>query len=303
MAARFFARLPADANVVVETPPELMSLFEHNFRALRFERFTHWRPARDVDVHLPITQLATIAGIRTAAEIDGSPYLRAVPEQVDAWRRRLGGAPNVRRVGVVWHGNVRNARDRWRAAPLRAWAPLARLEGVQFHALQVDATDAELRDAPIRLEPTHARIGDMADTAALMTALDAVVSVDTATAHLAGALGCPVWLPNPLVSDYRWGVDRADSPWYSSMRVVRQSITFRCFLAHINGIKEVGIEKAGLWWSWRVVGPLEGPFLGHARFHRKAGADDGPVRGQYVLRRGSVLTWDAGRYRLRYGIA
>jgi tetratricopeptide (TPR) repeat protein len=224
MMARFFAALPASTPpVIVETPPALLALFRHNFPNVHFEEFTHWQPPATWDVHLPITQLPCLNGIATAADIPRAPYLRADPLQVNLWRERLGEGGNVRHVGIVWHGNRQNTRDRWRAAPLRFWEPLADVPGVRFHSLQLNADDAEFATAPFALAPTHRLLGDMNDTAALMTALDAVISVDTSTLHLAGALGRPAWLPNPLVSDYRWGIDGVDTPWYDSVRIIRQT--------------------------------------------------------------------------------
>jgi tetratricopeptide (TPR) repeat protein len=223
MMARFLARLPAnEPPIVVETPPALLTLFQRNFSNVTFERFTHWRRPAELDVHLPIMQLACVAGIARASDIAGEAYLRADPERVERWRARLGGDRGLRRIGIVWHGNRQNTRDRWRAAPLRHWAPLAAVPGVRCYSLQLDATDVEIADAPFSLSPAQKWIGDMDDTAALMTALDGIVSVDTSTIHLAGALGRPAWLANPLVSDFRWGVAGARSPWYSSVRIVRQ---------------------------------------------------------------------------------
>jgi Flp pilus assembly protein TadD len=225
MMARFLRTLPIhDPPIVVETPPTLMALFQRNFVNVQFERFTHWRPAKAFDIHLPIMQLPCLAGIAAASDICGNAYLRADPLRVQDWKARLGGSRNVRHVGIVWHGNRTNTRERWRAAPLRNWAPLAKVPGVHFHSLQLDATEAEIADAPFPLSPIRTVSEDMNDTAALLTALDAVVSVDTSTVHLAGALGRPTRLANSLVSDFRWGIDCVESPWYSSVRIVRQTI-------------------------------------------------------------------------------
>ncbi len=224
MMSRFFAALPAGSPPpIVETPPALVALFRQNFPDVRFAEFTHWQPAATWDVQLPVTQLPCVNGIASAADIPGAAYLHADPRLVDAWRDRLGADGHVRHIGIVWHGNAQNTRDRWRAAPLRFWEPLAAVPGARFHSLQLDADDADIATAPFALAPAHRLLGDMNDTAAVMTALDAVISVDTSTLHLAGALGRPAWLPNPLVSDYRWRIDGAETPWYDSVRIIRQT--------------------------------------------------------------------------------
>jgi tetratricopeptide (TPR) repeat protein len=243
MMARFLAALPRTTPAItVETPPSLLSLFRRNFTNVHFTPFTHWASPASWDVHLPITQLPCVSGIRTASDIAGDAYLRADPERVRSWRRLLDDSGDVRNVGIVWHGNRENTRDRWRAARLEYWEPLAHVAGVRFHSLQVDADEAEIFAAPFPLAATHTSLRDLDDTAALMTALDAVISVDTSTLHLAGALGRPTWFPNPLVSDYRWGIDAVETPWYESVRIIRQTArdewtpVFRTIAAELTGL-------------------------------------------------------------------
>jgi tetratricopeptide (TPR) repeat protein len=224
MMARFFAALPRfGADVAIETPPALLALFRRNFPELTFTSFTNWQPIENMDVHLPLMQLPGVLGVEDEAGIaTPGPYLAADPARVAALRARLDLEPGLRHVGVVWHGNRANARDRWRSAPLPAWAPLAAVPGLRFHSLQLGATPAELADAPFALAPTHALITDMEDTAALAELMDHIVTVDTSVVHLAGAIGRPVWMPQPQRGDYRWGVDRSDSPWYPSLHIARQ---------------------------------------------------------------------------------
>lgn len=224
MMARFFAGLPAvGTSVTVEAPSPLLTLFERSFPSVRFIERTHLQSPAAMDVHLPIMQLPRLFGIASESDISGARYLRADPRRVDAYRAMLGAEPNLRHVGIVWRGNPKHAQDRRRAAPLEHWAALAALGGVRFHSLQFEAGDAELDAAPFPLAPAHRSIRDLDDTAALMSALDAVVSVDTASVHVAGALGRPVWLANPLVGDFRWGIARSDSPWYAGLRIARQA--------------------------------------------------------------------------------
>jgi hypothetical protein len=143
-------------------------------------------------------------------------YLSADPARVAAWRARL---PTGKTVGLVWAGNPAHANDARRSMPAAALAPLLTLPGIACVSLQTGPTAAGLGpDVPaFGMELT-----DLAETAALLTALDGLVTVDTAAAHLAGALGLPAWVALPYSPDWRWLLDRPDSPWYTSLRLVRQ---------------------------------------------------------------------------------
>ncbi|MFC5354297.1 tetratricopeptide repeat protein [Azospirillum himalayense] len=163
------------------------------------------------------TRLETIPGI--------FPYLSADPAAVAAWRARLGGGVKV---GLVWAGNPRYEADRLRSLPAGHLAPLLAIPGVRLFSLQKEprpgdaaALGLALGGSVVDLAP---ELGDFADTAAALTALDLLVAVDTAVAHLAGALGLPVWTLLREPSDWRWltGMDR--SPWYPSMRLFRQTV-------------------------------------------------------------------------------
>jgi hypothetical protein len=166
------------------------------------------------------------------------PYLRPDPARVAAWRALLasptlplpsreradgrapspGERPNMPfRVGIAWAGNPAQANDRRRSMPGAALAPLLALPGVQFVNLQVGARAGE-----IGLPDLSPRLTDFAETAALIATLDLVVTVDTSIAHLAGALGVPVWAMLAHVPDWRWLLNRDDSPWYASARLFRQ---------------------------------------------------------------------------------
>ena len=152
------------------------------------------------------TRLETIPG-RT-------PYLTAPERPVTRWVRRDGG----RAVGLAWAGNPEHRNDRNRSCPLALFEPLRAVAGMAFHSLQVGPAAA---DTPWLTDLAPA-IADFSDTAAAIMALDLVIAVDTATAHLAGALGKPVWLLLPAVPDWRWLLERADSPWYPGLTIFRQ---------------------------------------------------------------------------------
>ncbi len=177
----------------------------------------------DFDVHMPLLSLPGVFGTTPATVPAHVPYLAADPGLVERWRRDLAAYPGCR-VGIVWQGNPRYQADHWRSAPLAAFGPLARLAGVQLFSLQKGPGVEQLRDFPAvdlgsRLDVDA---GPFMDTAAVLKNLDLVISVDTATAHLAGALGVPVWLALSSAPHWVWMQDRADSPWYPTARLFRQ---------------------------------------------------------------------------------
>jgi hypothetical protein len=162
----------------------------------------------------------------TLATIPGDvPYLHADTAQVSAWRTRLvehnGGLP---RIGLVWAGTSRDHRltssEGERSMMPDRLAPLFAVPGLHFFSLQKDGPAAPDH---FPLVDCMDEVGDFADSAALIANLDLVVSVDTSVAHLAGALGKPVWLLDRFDGCWRWLVGRRDSPWYPNLRLYRQS--------------------------------------------------------------------------------
>jgi hypothetical protein len=128
------------------------------------------------------------------------------------------------RVGIAWAGSGRHTNDRNRSCTLEHFARLAGIEGVYFYSLQKETPDPFEwpGDAVAPLVELGSRIGDFADTAAIIENLDLVISVDTSIVHLAGALGRPVWTLLPFAPDWRWLTQRHDTPWYPTMRLFRQ---------------------------------------------------------------------------------
>ena len=154
------------------------------------------------------------------------PYLRANPERVSFWRQELEGYPG-RRIGIAWQGSRQHRFDRQRSFPLRHFLELSQLPGVQLFSLQKDhgaeqLDDFEGRGRVVDLGSRLDKDGGMSDVAAAIEALDLVITCDSALAHLAGALGKPVWVALGANADWRWMLDRTDSPWYPSMRLIRQ---------------------------------------------------------------------------------
>ena len=155
-----------------------------------------------------------------------TPYLTADPADIADWRERLAGLAGLR-VGLCWAGGQFNAgqisRDR-RSIPLDALTPLGDVSGVQFISLQKGPPAAQTAHPPhgMKFHDFTADLDDFAATAGLIENLDLVISIDTAVAHLAGALGKPVWLLNRFDTCWRWLLDRDDSPWYPTLRQFRQ---------------------------------------------------------------------------------
>jgi tetratricopeptide (TPR) repeat protein len=171
-----------------------------------------------LDFHLPL--MSVPAALRTAVDaLPRPPYLTADPVLVRAWDARL---PEGRRVGLAWSGNPDFAAARLKACPPHLLAPLAATPGCRFVSLQVGAGREEAGMIGPDVVDAPADLGDFADTAALVETLDLVITIDTAVAHLAGALGKPVWILLPFAADWRWLVGRDDSPWYPSARLYRQ---------------------------------------------------------------------------------
>ncbi|HVJ54467.1 MAG TPA: tetratricopeptide repeat protein [Aliidongia sp.] len=171
------------------------------------------------DARIPLLDLPRLFGTRIET-IDGAPYLSIDAERADAWRGRLA-RPSV---GLVWHGRRSHRNDRNRSMTAATLAPLLGNERARFVSLQKDAAPGELDI--LRAAGTITDLGeefaDIEQLAEAVAALDLVITVDTAIAHLAGALGRPVWIMLPFAPDWRWMMARPDSPWYASARLFRQ---------------------------------------------------------------------------------
>ncbi|MSO89554.1 MAG: glycosyltransferase family 41 protein [Rhodospirillaceae bacterium] len=179
----------------------------------------------DFDVHLPLMSLPHVLGAAPDTLSANIPYLRAPDATAREWATknwRRGGARL--HVGLVWAGNPRNRPGRLRSLPIAKLLPLLRQSDVAFYSLQLGAgaNDLGMLPSDAAILDVSGEIRDFADTAAIVAGLDLVVSVDTAVAHLAGALGRPVWTLLTHSADWRWFLRRPDSPWYPTMRLFRQ---------------------------------------------------------------------------------
>lgn len=195
------------------------------------------------DFHVAIDSLPLAFGTRLDSIPAAKSYLPPPDaERIKAWEGRLGRRTRLR-VGLVWSGNPHFGNDRNRSMPLRTLFPLLDVDA-DFVSLQKNprGEDAEaLRERPEIVDHT-ADLSDFAETAALVRCLDLVISVDTSVAHLAAAMGRPVWLLVPFVPDWRWLLGRNDSPWYPTLRIFRQGETRE----YRSVIERVRVELAAL---------------------------------------------------------
>lgn len=183
-------------------------------------------PAPSFDVQCALLSLPMVFRTTLQTIPQQVPYLFADANAVTRWRDKIAhGTPSFN-VGLAWAGNKTHKNDRKRSLKLEALAPLGRVPGVRFYSLQKgDPAQQALMPPPgMQIIDWTNELDDFADTAALVANLDLVIAVDTAVAHLAGALGIPVWTLLPFAPDWRWLLDRDDSPWYPTMRLFRQTV-------------------------------------------------------------------------------
>jgi tetratricopeptide (TPR) repeat protein len=208
------------AKVVIEAQPALATLLARvdgvSAVAARGE------PLPAFDVHCPAGSLPLALRTELASIPAEVPYLAASPERIATWRERIARLPGPR-IALVWSGSAAHPNDRNRSIALTRLAPLFEEQG-SFISLQRDLRPGEaetLAKFP-NITDVAAELDDFEDTAAVVSLCDLVIAVDTAVAHLAGAMGKPVWLLIPFQPDWRWLLDRDDSPWYPTARLFRQ---------------------------------------------------------------------------------
>ena len=208
-------------NVVLEVQPRLHRLLALTPGAGDVIRRGEAPP--EVDWQCPLLSLP-LAFATNANSIPAQiPYVHPDPAHVAAWGRRLRG--NSLRIGLVWGGSPTFPHERWRSIPLEQLAPLTNLEGTTFYSLQMGASASQVKQlgARVRIIDLQNEQRDFADTAAIVANLGLVISIDTSVAHLAGAMGKPVWVLLHKSPDWRWLLEREDSPWYPTARLFRQS--------------------------------------------------------------------------------
>ncbi len=206
------------AKLILECPSELAPLFTGMAGLDRV--ISRGQPLPAFDWQIPLQSLPCVLGLTLENIPNRVPYLSPPADRVARWARRLAGE-TPSRVGLVWSGSKHSGWDH-RTRSIDVFAPLAEVPGVKFFNLQKGDDSHQPPPPNMDLADFSAELNDFADTAALVQHLDLVVSVDTSVAHLAGALAKPVWVLIPFRPDFRWLLDRTDTPWYPTMRLFRQ---------------------------------------------------------------------------------
>jgi len=222
MLCRFAPLVAAQGRVLLQVPQKMIHLLTPLSDIM--EIFAEGASLPKFDLHCPLGSLP--GAFRTTRETIPAPVIPALDEdRVAKWRDLL--PPSGLRVGICWQGNPSYPADRERSAPLAAFLPLSAIAGVHLISLQTHHGLQQIPDLPglITLgDDFDAGPDAFIDTAAVMMSLDLVITIDSAIAHLAGALGRPVWLALPTVPYWVWMLDREDSCWYPGMRLFRQTI-------------------------------------------------------------------------------
>jgi Tfp pilus assembly protein PilF len=207
--------------VVIECHPQLVQLMRTVEGVQSVASFGAALPP--FSYQAPLLSLPRIFGTTLQTIPSGCPYVSITTEKREKWAAKLSAYPATLRVGLVWAG--KSYPDPLRSCRLAEFASLSKLNAT-FYSLQMGAgsEQADFPPADMTLIDLTDQIHDFADTAALIEQLDLVISIDTAVAHLAGALGKPVYLMLPFAPDWRWLLERSDSPWYPTMQIFRQKL-------------------------------------------------------------------------------
>jgi tetratricopeptide (TPR) repeat protein len=215
---------PRGAKVIVESQPQVTRLL----RSLPGVDKVVSRGDALPEFDLRVAMMSLPYAFRTTLETvpTNIPYLTPDLNDVERWRSRVEKEedPGQLKLGLAWAGNPNRALDTTRSIALKQFAPLADVPGVRLYSLQKLLGSEQVATAPASMRTIDytSELNDFADTAALIANLDLVASIDSAVAHLAGAMGKPVWVVLPFAGGWRWLTDRTDSPWYPTARLFRQ---------------------------------------------------------------------------------
>jgi tetratricopeptide (TPR) repeat protein len=229
------------ARVILEVPDSLHELVGTLSGSAQI--VSRGQPLPQFDLHCPLLSLPLAFATRLETIPAATPYLHASPQQAMSWNARLGPKRRLR-IGLAWAGRQTHKNDHNRSVSFSSLMPLLDFDAT-FVSLQREVRMSDTTTLRDRSDVLHfgGDLNNFSDTAAIISNLDLVISVDTSVAHLAGALGKPVWILLPYVPDWRWLLDREDSPWYPTARLFRQNHTrtwddvilcVRCALKHFK---------------------------------------------------------------------
>lgn len=217
--------LQRGGRVVIECHPPLVKLFQGMKEVATVVAFGEELPK--FSCQAPFLSLPRILNT-TLENIPIMPCLSIPVERLAKWQKLIIGFDGIK-IGIVWAGSSIHRNDRFRSLPLSFLASFVKRSGISLFSLQIGDAQRQLKLSPFvgGVTDLTSQIIDFSDTAALIEQLDLVISVDTAVAHLAGTLGKPVFLLIPFAPDWRWLLERSDSPWYPSMHIFRQNFSGR----------------------------------------------------------------------------
>lgn len=207
--------------MLVECQKEVVSLVQNVDGVYQTKGYGEYPP--EIGKYCPLLNLPLIFDTTLENIPAEVPYIFADPTLVNIWREKTKQFDSLFKVGLVWAGRPEHARDHFRSCSLDMFAPLIN-EKFVFFSLQKGIAAEQVKNLPngMNLVDFTEDINDFSDTAAFVENLDLVISVDTAIAHLAGAMGKPIWTLIPFLPDWRWMLNREDTPWYPTMRLFRQ---------------------------------------------------------------------------------
>jgi tetratricopeptide (TPR) repeat protein len=216
-----WAKKYSQARIILEVNPESLSLYQRCIHADQIIPRGTLIP--DFDCYCELMTLPDILGLQVEHLPVSTHYLTADTDRVAFWKEKLAPIPGPR-VALVWAGRSDHLNDHNRSISLNHLSPLA-IPGIQFLALQKGPASSQTSHPPegMALHSLSDQINSFEDTAAILTLVDLLISVDSSPAHLAGALGCPTWVMLPFLPEWRWQTDRADTPWYPEAKLFRQS--------------------------------------------------------------------------------
>jgi Flp pilus assembly protein TadD len=237
---------------IVQCEPKLEAIFRRSFPAATVITKDVPLDSAEIARHRPDCSVAVgslpLFFRRTRADFpERSGYLRANETRVDYWRSKLEELPGRRKVGIAWRGGLASTRQSLRSIPLLDWTPILTVSDVAFLSLQYGATAEELQASAestgVTLHHWQQAIDDYDETAALVAALDLVISVQTAVVHLAGALGKTTWALIPTVPEWRYGASGDTMIWYPAVKLIRQQ-KFRDWVAVIHIVREALTDRS-----------------------------------------------------------